>query len=333
VPAGCLLGLAMACGDSEFRCRESSECGTADMPGFCEINGYCSFTDPGCESGRRYGELSGDLAYTCVTEAPNPEGTSEDDGAADAPTGGVASSEGSDDPVATSSPSDGDDSTTAEAGSDDATGSSTTGPPASSEESSGPRTSVLSFGERTGADVTGVTRDNYLNSDAPTDNNGSHGDFHVREDGGVVGVLRFDVAALPAEAEVVAVELRLFHLGGGGAGEVQIFRLTEDWTEGENNAGAGISNWTERTPRAAWSTPGAGTDSAGPEMVGGFFSDTEFVDYAIELPPDLIEGWRDDPSNNFGIVFRPGNLTGLIGFGSREADPSQCPLLVVTYES
>jgi hypothetical protein len=32
----------------------------------CEANGYCSFVDPNCASGRRFGDLSGPVANQCV---------------------------------------------------------------------------------------------------------------------------------------------------------------------------------------------------------------------------------------------------------------------------
>jgi hypothetical protein len=42
---------------------ESAQCG-AD--GACETNGFCSFPDSSCPSGRKYGDQSGDAAGKCV---------------------------------------------------------------------------------------------------------------------------------------------------------------------------------------------------------------------------------------------------------------------------
>jgi hypothetical protein len=38
----------------------------------CQPVGYCSFPDPACTSGQRYGELAGPLADQCVAAPPPP---------------------------------------------------------------------------------------------------------------------------------------------------------------------------------------------------------------------------------------------------------------------
>jgi hypothetical protein len=80
-----LVGLALTlagCGQaSNFACSEDDQCENSGIGGFCEPNGYCSFGDDDCPSGRRYGDLAGDgLASVCVevggstgaTTGPNP---------------------------------------------------------------------------------------------------------------------------------------------------------------------------------------------------------------------------------------------------------------------
>jgi hypothetical protein len=52
-----------------FRCADADACRTDRLDGVCEASGFCSFADPGCPSGRRYGELAGDLSETCVGSA------------------------------------------------------------------------------------------------------------------------------------------------------------------------------------------------------------------------------------------------------------------------
>ena len=51
-----------SCARVAFVCEDSDECDG----GVCEANGRCSFEDDACESGRRYGEYSGDVANECV---------------------------------------------------------------------------------------------------------------------------------------------------------------------------------------------------------------------------------------------------------------------------
>jgi hypothetical protein len=49
-----------------FECTQSSECSGVGAGAVCEADGFCSFTDEACDSGRRYGELSGPNAGECV---------------------------------------------------------------------------------------------------------------------------------------------------------------------------------------------------------------------------------------------------------------------------
>lgn len=46
-----------------FHCTDDSTCGNG---GTCQPNGLCSFADPSCSSGERFGQLSGGDANQCV---------------------------------------------------------------------------------------------------------------------------------------------------------------------------------------------------------------------------------------------------------------------------
>lgn len=66
---------ANACtGDTTFECSANAQC----EGGTCEPLGLCSFPDDGCDSGRRYGELSGTLAGTCVPVDPDTSAVATD---------------------------------------------------------------------------------------------------------------------------------------------------------------------------------------------------------------------------------------------------------------
>lgn len=71
-PGGALLlciGLAGCEVDDAFSCQSNAQC-FADGAGVCQPSGYCSFPDEDCDSGQRYGELSGPLAKICVPLEP-----------------------------------------------------------------------------------------------------------------------------------------------------------------------------------------------------------------------------------------------------------------------
>ncbi|MBC8070692.1 MAG: hypothetical protein IAG13_20345, partial [Deltaproteobacteria bacterium] len=60
--------LTLTCARAEvFECRQPGDCVDANRTGSCEPNGFCSFPDPSCPSGHRYGSHAGDgLADQCV---------------------------------------------------------------------------------------------------------------------------------------------------------------------------------------------------------------------------------------------------------------------------
>ncbi|MEM6292278.1 MAG: LamG domain-containing protein [Myxococcota bacterium] len=69
---GCWVALALlsahGCSSEDvFACTESSQCESVGVAGTCEPSGFCSFPDPECDSGRRYGGLAGPLSNTCVS--------------------------------------------------------------------------------------------------------------------------------------------------------------------------------------------------------------------------------------------------------------------------
>ncbi|HWB81383.1 MAG TPA: LamG domain-containing protein [Nannocystaceae bacterium] len=58
------LSIALGCGRDVFACKQTADCGPN---GACEPDGWCSFPDDACDSGRRYGHWVGDgLADHCV---------------------------------------------------------------------------------------------------------------------------------------------------------------------------------------------------------------------------------------------------------------------------
>src|SRR5688500_13819985 len=76
-----LLGVLVAvagCGQATFACMTDSECVSDGFEGMCQPSGYCSFGDPQCESGQRYGSHApSSLASECVESAGTLTASSE----------------------------------------------------------------------------------------------------------------------------------------------------------------------------------------------------------------------------------------------------------------
>ena len=68
--AVCALVVTAACvhPPAAFRCSSSDQCTGG---GVCQPNQLCSFSDPACQSGERYGAASGDLGGVCVGDEPD----------------------------------------------------------------------------------------------------------------------------------------------------------------------------------------------------------------------------------------------------------------------
>lgn len=49
-----------------FECTSSTDCQQGEVQGYCEAIGYCSYDDPNCEGGRRWGPAAGSRANQCI---------------------------------------------------------------------------------------------------------------------------------------------------------------------------------------------------------------------------------------------------------------------------
>ena len=77
--AACLAMWAAGClRDTTFHCTDGSQCGAN---GTCQAGvGLCSFPDPTCSNGQRFGELGGSLSNTCVSAGGGGDGGLGGDG-------------------------------------------------------------------------------------------------------------------------------------------------------------------------------------------------------------------------------------------------------------
>lgn len=62
-----LLACAGCLRTTTFKCTTNADCANNGVAGECQSDtGFCSFPDPNCSSGQRYGDLSGSVANQCV---------------------------------------------------------------------------------------------------------------------------------------------------------------------------------------------------------------------------------------------------------------------------
>jgi hypothetical protein len=85
-----------------FTCEGDEQCSLAGVAGRCEPEGFCSFADDDCPSGRRFGEhATSSLVETCV-DAPAPDASTGEEGSASGPAPTGSSDEGAGESTTTS---------------------------------------------------------------------------------------------------------------------------------------------------------------------------------------------------------------------------------------
>lgn len=165
-----------------------------------------------------------------------------------------------------------------------------------------------------------VTADAFILSSAPDHNAGGNTLLNIGTDGqgGVRrGLLRFDLASIPAGATVTSAVLRLtvvrIPFGGPANSNFELNRLLAEWSEGSQagNSGApaadGEVTWNSRLHNAgSWSEPGAASDVEPTPSATTFVNTVSGVTYEWKgsgVARDVQE-WINDPGLNFGWLLR-----------------------------
>lgn len=193
---------------------------------------------------------------------------------------------------------------------------------------------TLILGEGDGADLTGVTADTTIDSGNPTLNYGASLTLRADADPSRVALLRFEVAAIAPGARVDAAELALTTAADPlELGSLQIFEVTEAWSEGDGDGAAAPANWTQRTATDDWTSAGAGSGSRATSATTEIIPSAAATRYAFPLPTDFVQRWVDDPVANRGLVLVPvDSETHGVNFESSESAATGArPTLTITY--
>ncbi|MGE0869011.1 MAG: DNRLRE domain-containing protein [Kofleriaceae bacterium] len=210
----------------------------------------------------------------------------------------------------------------------------------------GPRTLV--FGENdTGTmldDVHGVTADTYLRSTTGMEmqNFGQFTEVRADSDPAMVGLLRFDLRALPKTAKISSATLTLTLSTDPEATTdypIGFSRVLEAWDEGTNATpdGEGCASWMCRKPGVPWTSVGCGPGSCAASVEASLPNATQLgMAYSVSLLA-AVSDWVSDPASNFGIAINVDGgtnpMTNVVFVSSQApaADGAR-PRLSVTYE-
>lgn len=156
----------------------------------------------------------------------------------------------------------------------------------------------------------------------PTARFGSHKHLHVGANDTSRAVMRFDLSALPADAQVTRATLRLYveAFGGGGSpADLAAYRLTTDWAEGS----------------VTWNAPWAkaGGDFAEPPVTARV-SKADVGKYVeLDVTP-WAQAWAADGAANRGVILRLINQTSFTYYRLPSGEywtPAQAPTLELQY--
>lgn len=175
-----------------------------------------------------------------------------------------------------------------------------------------PNTQTLSL--RQGADgYTGGT-DTFISPWDPDKNFGANQNLQLRVDGTNpihTGLIRFDLSRLPAGATVrfAVLNVKVVTLANAAL-PLQVDSLTRPWQANE-------ATWKRASAASSWTTPGASNvpgDRAGVIAdTRTVFATTDVTDrYGFDVT-DIVKGWANAPSANFGFQLRVQLLGGAWG--------------------
>jgi hypothetical protein len=209
----------------------------------------------------------------------------------------------------------------------------------------------LAFGENPTDDVQMVTKDTELRQSSPTTNFGGGTTMHLLNAAThvIVGLMRFELTALPENAVIEDAQLAL-QVATPGADiadpgsqtPLAVYRILESWEEGSGVGLGGAqacSNWNCRSGTNAaptrWTVPGCGFLDGAPSSREGsaiatVIPTTPGMVYSLDVTA-AVAGWVADPSSNFGLEME--DPLDDAALNTREVDPSDGtrPRLTVRY--
>lgn len=180
-----------------------------------------------------------------------------------------------------------------------------------------------------------ASQDTWIDKNQANHNFGSCDQLTIDTSQGSLGngrmLLRFDLAALPANAQIVSATMQLTKTGGATASHnLEAHPLTAAWDEGIGDCSgvSGEASWSKRLPGTGWDTQGGDYD---PQALDTVAVSADGV-YTWDVT-SAVQGWTNSPATNFGLLIgTPDSGTDSYAFGSREhSDPSLRPKLTVTY--
>jgi hypothetical protein len=170
------------------------------------------------------------------------------------------------------------------------------------------------------------TRDNWLDSDFPTTNNGTVIQAHLQYGTQDRQIHLFDVSSIPSNATITSATMSFYvYQVSGGTPNVGCYRILTQWDELQ-------STYNNRLTGTAWGTPGllSGTDYAATAIANsGNISAAGWANFTIT---STVQAWVNGSQANNGVMYRETSAGHLYTRMSEyTADTTVRPKLVVSY--
>jgi hypothetical protein len=152
----------------------------------------------------------------------------------------------------------------------------------------------------------------------------------VRQGGVRVGLLRFDLAGLPAAATITSARLGLYPVSRSNTGgqTVEVYQMLRPWSEAQ-------ANWNVAATGLPWGQPGGnriGVDRvASPSAARDVAAINVWQEWDVT---NLVRTWKANPATNHGVALHGSGATAVeYSFASSEYWWSYdlAPRLVVQY--
>jgi hypothetical protein len=176
--------------------------------------------------------------------------------------------------------------------------------------------------------------DTYLRMTAPSFNYGASDRMCVDATDDRKILLRADLLAIPASAQVVGAALHLWTglaSSDASVGSFAAYRMLESWDEGGADAAPSTASYDQRAAGTSWTAAGAGVGSRAEGAIGSVVPDAIDAEYVVDLDPAAVQGWIEDEAENAGLVIVTASGDGACFETTEFADPGRRPSLVVQW--
>jgi hypothetical protein len=151
------------------------------------------------------------------------------------------------------------------------------------------------------------------------------------------GAIKFDLSPIvPATSTITNAYLTLYveslaYTTFGVPSTVEVYALSQGWTEGSLDGTDGVSNWLTREAGTDWGAQGGSYEAT--------LIDTESItqtgSVTFTITPAVVQNWLENSSANYGLLLKVTNESGnvtIVNFSSSDSTTSsQRPKLTVYY--